>query len=227
VLIAELALAPATRRALRVAGITTIEQLQRSANELLDIEPITGAVLHNIVCCLHAQQLGLDPSRRWKLPTELDIEMLRLRVVEGLTLRGIALNCGLSPERVRQRLNQRFGLNGEPPAVLENRRLRARRLPDWEYIIAMRLRRSGDGLPMAILLQGFSKAPLSVEARNAVRVMEARGLLSVDTDRVRPTEALRGSNQLHQTGEPGARDSVSAPAPAVAPRAKHLSRQSD
>jgi hypothetical protein len=194
VLIAELGLAPATERALQVAGITTIEQLQRPANELLDIEPITGAVLHDIVYCLHTHGLGLHPNIRQTLPTENDIEMLRLRVVEGLALREVAFSCGISPERVRQRLNQHFGLHGEPPAALEHRRLRARRRPDWEHIIALRLCRSEDGLPMAILLREFSEGRLSIEARAAIGHMEGRGLLSVDTDRVRPTEALRQSS---------------------------------
>lgn len=119
--ITELGLALATKRVLHAAGITSIEQLQRPANELLEIEPVTGAVLYSVVRCLHAHKLGLHTSRR---PIEKDIEMLRLRVVEGLALRDIAVICGLSPGRVRQRLNLRFGLSGESPAVLERRRLR-------------------------------------------------------------------------------------------------------
>jgi hypothetical protein len=43
-LIAELGLAPASKRALRAAGIKNTDQLQRPASELLAIEPITGTV---------------------------------------------------------------------------------------------------------------------------------------------------------------------------------------
>jgi hypothetical protein len=190
-LIAELGLAPATKRALRAAGIKNTEQLQRPANELLATEPITGAVLYDVVRGLQTHKLGLLANSRLSLPTGNDIEMLRLRVVEALALRDIALTCGISPECVRQRLNRCFGLNGEPPAALERRRFRWRRRPEWERIIALRLCRFEGGLPMAILLRGFSEGPLGSEARAVIGRMEAKGLLTVHTDRVQPTEALR------------------------------------
>ena len=190
-LIAELGLKPATKRELRAAGITSLAQLQRPANELLDIEPITGAVLYEVVRRLHAHKLGLYTNPRLRLPTENDIEILRLRVVEGLALRDIAVTCGISPERVRQRLNLRFGLNGEPPAAMERRRLRGLLRPDLERIIALRLCRSEDGLPLAILLRGFADGPLGRQARAAIGRMEAKGLLTAQGNHVRPTEALR------------------------------------
>lgn len=118
-LIANLGLAPATRRAVQAAGITSVEQLRRSANELL--EQITGAELYDVVCCLQAHELGLLTDRRSSLASESDLEMLRLRVVDGLALREIAVICDRSCERVRQRLNQRFGLSGEPPAAMARR----------------------------------------------------------------------------------------------------------
>ena len=190
-LIAELGLAPATKLALRAAGITSIEQLQCPANELLDIEPITGAVLYEVVRRLHAHNLGLYTNPRLRPPTENDIEILRLRVVEGLALRDIAVTCNISAERVRQRLNLRFGLSGEPPAALERRRLRGLLRPDLERIIALRLCRSEDGLPLAILLRGFADGPLGRQARAVIGRMEAKGLLTVLGNHVRPTEALR------------------------------------
>ena len=193
-LIAELGVAPATKRALRAAGIKNTDQLQRPANELLAVEHVTGAVVYDIGRRLQVHGLGLrtnTDARRCALPTKDDLEMLRLRVVEGLALRDIAAICGVSAERVRQRLNLRFGLSGDPPAALERRRTRVLRRPYWERIIATRLRRAESGLPMAVLLRGFADGPLSGEARAAVGRMEAKGLLTVHTNRVRPTEGLR------------------------------------
>jgi hypothetical protein len=191
-LIAKLGLAPATKRALQAAGIETAGQLQRHANELLATEPITGVMLYDVVCRLRAHNLGLRVNPRMSLPTEGDLEMLRLRVVEGLALRDIGFICGVSPEHVRQRLNTRFGLSGQPPAALERHYLRVGRRPDWERIIALRLCRcDDDGLPMAIVLRGFADGPMAGEARAAVGRMEVKGLLAVKGDRVRPTAALR------------------------------------
>jgi hypothetical protein len=188
-LIAELGLEPATKRALQAAGIKNTDQL-RPANELLATESITGAVLCNIVSRLHAHDLGLRANPRLRRPTENDIEMLRLRVVEGFALRDIATIFDISPERVRQRLHVRFGLSGEPPAALE-RRLRGRRRPDWERIVALRLCRAENGLPMAVLLRGLADGLLGIEARAAVGRMKARGLVTVKGTRVIATAALR------------------------------------
>jgi hypothetical protein len=192
-LIAELGLKPATQRALQAAGIESAEQLQRPANELLTVEHVTGAVVYDVGRRLQAHGLGLrtnTDARRCALPTKDDLEMLRLRVVEGLALRDIAAICGVSPERVRQRLNLRFGLSGDPPAVLERRRTRVLRRPDWERIITRRLWRAENGLPMAVLLRGFADGALGGEARAAVGRMEAKGLVMIHADHVRPTGAL-------------------------------------
>ena len=110
--------------------------------------------------------------------------------MEGFALRDIAVIVDTSPEHVRQRLNVSFGLSGEPPARLGRRRLRARR-PEWERIIAFRLCRAADGLPLAVLLRGFADGPLGSEVRVVLQRMEAQGLLAVQSDRVRATEALR------------------------------------
>lgn len=196
--IAELGLAPGTKRALRAAGVKNIEQLQRPAIELLALPGITGAVLYNVACCLHAHGLGLRTSTNLgqrTLPTEGDLEILRLRVVEGHALRDIGAIRELSPERVRQRLNMRFGLSGDPPAVVQRRRDRVHSRPEWERIIAMRLTRAAAGLPTAVLLRGFADGPLGGEAHAAVGRMKDKGLLTVDGDRVRPTAALRGMSQ--------------------------------
>jgi predicted DNA-binding protein (UPF0251 family) len=57
------------------------------------------------------------------MPTfERDLEMARLRVVEGLTLVEVAERTGVSRERVRQILRARFGISGVPPAAQHRRR---------------------------------------------------------------------------------------------------------
>ena len=196
--ITELGLAPGTKRALRAAGVKNIDQLQRPANELLALPGITGAVLYDVAGRLQAHGLDLRTkvgTRPTVLPTEGDLEILRLRAVEGLALRDIATLRRLSGERVRQLLNMRFGLSGNPPAVIERRQLRVIQRPEWERIIALRLNRSNGEMPMPILLRGFADGQLGSEARAAVGRMEAKGFLTVDGDRVRPTEALRSMSR--------------------------------
>jgi hypothetical protein len=86
----------------------------------------------------------------------------------------------------------------------------SRAQPEWERIIALRLwwvkngLRVKNGFPMAMLLRGFVEGSLGGEARVAAGRMEARGLLTIRTDRVRLTEALRLTSvdtpQTEQTG---------------------------
>jgi hypothetical protein len=66
--IAALGLTPATKRALETAGVETIDQLRRPANDLLAIEPITGAVLHDVACRLQANGFGLHADPKTRLP---------------------------------------------------------------------------------------------------------------------------------------------------------------
>lgn len=56
------------------------------------------------------------------IPTEREAEMLRLRTVEGLTLREIGERYGVTDERVRQLLRGCFHLRGVPPAAHARRR---------------------------------------------------------------------------------------------------------
>jgi ferric-dicitrate binding protein FerR (iron transport regulator) len=92
---------------------------------------------------------------------------------------------------MRQRLHQRFGLSGDPAAVLERRLHRGRPRTDWERIIALRLHRAEGGLAMAVLLRGFADGPFGNEARTAVGRMQAKGLVTIQDNQVIPTPALR------------------------------------
>lgn len=68
---------------------------------------------------------GRPPSR---LPGERELEILRLRTVDRLTLQEIGERFGIGRERLRQLLKFYFRESGTPPAVRERRaRKRARR----------------------------------------------------------------------------------------------------
>jgi Sigma-70, region 4 len=62
----------------------------------------------------------------YRVPEARHVEMLRLRLVEGLTLREVGERTGVGPERVRQLLSHYFGLRGVPPAA--KARLRRKRM---------------------------------------------------------------------------------------------------
>jgi hypothetical protein len=55
-------------------------------------------------------------------PTPRHLEMLRLRLVEGLTLREVGERAGITASRVSQSLGDYFGVQGIPPAAKERRR---------------------------------------------------------------------------------------------------------
>jgi DNA-binding XRE family transcriptional regulator len=77
-------------------------------------------VVYEVLKCLHRQRLMLRPTTnrdRIRLPGERNLEVFRLRVVEGRTLKDTAQQLGIGTERVRQILAFYFGLHGEPPAV--------------------------------------------------------------------------------------------------------------
>jgi DNA-directed RNA polymerase sigma subunit (sigma70/sigma32) len=68
--------------------------------------------------------IGATPRGTATAPSDREREMLRLRTVEGLTLREIGERFGIGAERVRQLLNHYFRLKGVPPAVKARREMR-------------------------------------------------------------------------------------------------------
>jgi hypothetical protein len=106
-----LGLSPATTACLEAEGISTVEQL--TATELLD-HGVTPADLYEIVCQLNDVGLSLPaiPGRHIRLASDREREILRLRLIEHLTLKEIGERIGVSTERVRQLLNMHFGLTG-------------------------------------------------------------------------------------------------------------------
>lgn len=208
-LIGELGVTPATRAALEAAGIAETGQLRRPASELLSMSPITGAVLYETVCRLNELHIGLPSSAsatRITTADDRDLEILRLRIVEGASLRDIAAALGVSRERVRQLLYLHFGMSGEPPAASERRRARATTRADLERIIALRLCQHGQGMTIAQLLDGLALGSADTEARAAVERMEGKGFLTVEGERVTPTAILRRMARSRAVNRPpGAR----------------------
>jgi hypothetical protein len=193
VLIAGLELTPATRAVWYAAGIRDTEHLRRPADELLALSGITGSILYETVCQLNEHHLGLPAyadAPRIMAPTTNDLEMLRLRIVDGASLNEIGITCNLSRERVRQRLHQQFGLTGEPPAAMEQRRIRPVTRAEVERMIALRLYRRKQGMPMSRLLAGFTTQASGTEAQAALARLEAKGFLVVKSNVVTPTAAL-------------------------------------
>ncbi|MGH2865852.1 MAG: sigma factor-like helix-turn-helix DNA-binding protein [Solirubrobacteraceae bacterium] len=101
------------------AGIHDTEHFaEQELDELLcRPELSSGVELYELICELHRHGLTPFRARPGAVQTERELEMFRLRAVEGLTLARIAERLDLSPERVRQLLRLHFGLAGKPPAA--------------------------------------------------------------------------------------------------------------
>jgi AraC-like DNA-binding protein/DNA-binding CsgD family transcriptional regulator len=127
--LAELALSRAALATFEAADIHDVEELARyDLRDLIEWPEFhSGAELYEAVRELH--RYGRAPfSRRGRhLQTAREREMLRLRIVKGLTLDEIAAVFGLHRERIRQLLRLHFYLAGSPPAA-RSRRKRLREL---------------------------------------------------------------------------------------------------
>ncbi len=125
----ELGLSPATLTCLRGAGInTTYELLTHSCRELIWHSAIGAEEVYEVLCRLTEHDMMLPPTPKAinsHRPNERNLEVFRLRVVEGRHLTEIGEEVGIGVERVRQVLTTYFGLRGSPPAV-KNRHGRSR-----------------------------------------------------------------------------------------------------
>jgi hypothetical protein len=116
--VTELGLSRVALARLDAAGISEVEQLvTRPATDLIRRDRFRAAELYEIVGQLSEHGLSLPPIRggRIRAPSERDLEMFRLRLVERLTLAEVGERTGVSQERVRQILRLHFGLIGTPP----------------------------------------------------------------------------------------------------------------
>jgi hypothetical protein len=123
----EMGLEPATLACLRRGGInTTYRLLEHTCRELIWHSEIIPEALYDILRALRRHGMTLKPNTKGieRPMSERNLEVFRLRVVEGRKLREVAERNGIGIERVRQVLAGYFGLRGEPPVVKARRRQR-------------------------------------------------------------------------------------------------------
>ncbi|MFZ1924926.1 MAG: sigma factor-like helix-turn-helix DNA-binding protein [Solirubrobacteraceae bacterium] len=120
----ELRLSPAALACLRAADIYFIDELiTEPADDLIE-HGVGPNELYEVVCRLAEHDLCLPPcrgGRKLRPPKERDLEVFRLRVVEGMTLIEVGERTGLSRARVRQLARLSFGLGGVVPTVKARR----------------------------------------------------------------------------------------------------------
>jgi len=122
--VTELGLSPAALACLEAAGISEVAQLTTyPATDLLDTGQFGPTELYEIISRLNEHGLTLPGIHggRIRPPRQREREMLRLRLIEGLTLGEIGERTAVSKERVRQLLNLHFGLRGKPPGATTTR----------------------------------------------------------------------------------------------------------
>jgi hypothetical protein len=118
--LSEMGLEPDTLACLHSAGITTTWRLlEYTYRELIWHSEITPEALYDILRALHRHGMALKPAAKGieRPVSERNLEIFRLRVVEGRTLKATGEQVGIGVERVRQILAAFFGLQGKPPVV--------------------------------------------------------------------------------------------------------------
>ncbi|HEX4115883.1 MAG TPA: sigma factor-like helix-turn-helix DNA-binding protein [Solirubrobacteraceae bacterium] len=122
----ELALSQAVLSSLAKVGIHTVEQLSgHRTGELLNRpEFSSGVELYELICELHRHGLTPFSGHGGHIETERELEIFRLRAVEGLPFTEIGKRVGLHRTRVDQLLRLHFRLNEVPPAAKRRRRAR-------------------------------------------------------------------------------------------------------
>jgi Sigma-70, region 4 len=93
-------------------------------DELLSSPHFGALEVYELVRELNEHGLTLPPvpGAKIRLPSTPKYELLRLRLIEGLTFAEIGEQVGLGKERVRQVLRSHYGLKVQPPAVGARRR---------------------------------------------------------------------------------------------------------
>jgi hypothetical protein len=123
--LSEMGFEPTTLACLRRGGInTTCRLLEHTYRELIWHSEITPEALYDVLCALRRHGMTLKPNTKGidRSVSERNLEVFRLRVVEGRKLREVAERNGIGVERVRQILSGYFGLRGEPPVVKARQR---------------------------------------------------------------------------------------------------------
>jgi hypothetical protein len=116
--VSELDISAAALACLATADITDVPQLVKQPTDDLLAVPHFGALeLYEIVCQLNDYGLSLAPIPGGRAKGDItprNRDILRLRLIDGLTLAAIAERVQLGPERVRQVLRGQYGLTGQP-----------------------------------------------------------------------------------------------------------------
>jgi hypothetical protein len=122
----ELALSQAVLSSLAKVGIHEVEQLAelRTGELLRRPEFSSGVELYELICELHRHGLTPFSGHGEHIETERELEIFRLRAVEGLTFTEIGAQVRLNRTRVDQLLRLHFRLNEVPPAAKLRRRAR-------------------------------------------------------------------------------------------------------
>lgn len=121
----ELNISAATFGCLQAAGINTTDDFKQYPCDVLLASPHFGPLeVYEIVRELNEHGLTLPPvpGGKTQVPSTPKYEVLRFRMIEGLTLAATGREVGLGTERVRQILFEQYGLKHQPPAVGARRR---------------------------------------------------------------------------------------------------------
>jgi len=129
--VTDLELSPAALACLHQVRIADVDLLaSHSASELI-ARGFGAAELYEVVCRLNERNRSLTPlgASYVRLPQPRHRELLRLRVVEGLTLDEIAERVALSPDTISALLLKYFGLYDRFIPTVEARQWAARERP--------------------------------------------------------------------------------------------------
>jgi Sigma-70, region 4 len=112
-----LSLPDEVRAALRDEGISEDEMMLMTGDELRQV--IGGELTYELAVSLAGQRRAFAnyPGREGRVPQddliERNLDILKLRIVDGLTYAAIAREVGLSKSRPRQILRWQFGVDWE------------------------------------------------------------------------------------------------------------------
>lgn len=99
---------------LREAGITATDELAAQTADWL-LEHLDSEQTYEVAAALYSAGLGLKPSEGanyFKRANDRYLDMLRLRLIEGLTLPQIGERHGISGSTARIHLRKFWGLTG-------------------------------------------------------------------------------------------------------------------
>lgn len=127
--VTELSLRPATLFCLHTASIVNVKQLTSySCTELMEHPTISMAELYEVIRQINKRGLMLPTDWGWvRRPSPRNLELFRLRFVEGLTLTEVGEQTGITNGRVGQLLHLHFGTSKWPPTAKDRQHLRQAR----------------------------------------------------------------------------------------------------